>query len=141
MSNEYFDGLSQLSKEDHQSLIWKCCDMNRFEFLSLIVKYSSKNEKIIINGLNWDENDDKNSDKNSTPLLTLLRKDHCSDEWLDLLLFKIANVISTTKVKIIRSTLQKAYEYSIKDKRNENWANLILTYAKKVSVQLHINNK
>ena len=98
-----------------------------FDWLQLLLKYVSKNSLVFVQGLNYyDKFDTPNH-----PLISLLNSSHCDEKWLNFLLFKILEIISFDQVKIDNATLNRAYSICINRYKKQQWADMIVEYAKK----------
>ena len=122
MESPFFYGLSQIDSIDNCKIIGLCCLSDCYEYLSLILKYSYKNELCIINGINFVEL------FGQAPLIQLLESQHCTDEWINLILFEILNKISIKKCKIKNKTLTIAKFICRNKLLNSKWEDLINQY-------------
>ena len=127
MKNEYLQGVGKVKgKNLVPRIINLYISGNHYEPLRLIIKYGQKNKEVLTEGLNYiDENGE-------TPLIVLLKQKHCSNEWLNLLLFSILEAIPEKELKIDEKTLEKAYNMCKYEIKNQEWAQLILKYSKQV---------
>ena len=116
MKLQYFHGLSQLPIQEGDKILYKCVEEDCYNYLSLIFEFPMKNHATIVNGLNFEWR----------PFCKIFLTDHCSDEWLKLLMFNFESV--NIDAKINQTDLQTAYNFCLKDKK-ENWANMIEAYA------------
>lgn len=117
MGSDYFDGLKMNAIKDSKSLIFNLCTKNRFDYMSVIVKYSDKNKDIIINGINY----------KSAPLINLLQAGHCSEEWLNLLFEASENVGARISMQVLQYAVK---EYG-KRYKNEKFKEMVQAYMKK----------
>ena len=99
---------------------------NLHEYLALLLKYGEKNENAIVAGLTFQQ----------SPLIALLNAPHCSEEWLDMLLFQTLDKIPKDKVVIPTNVLQSAIKICEEKKLNEKFGQMIKRYADKTDQKL-----
>ena len=99
MKSEYFDGLSQIGKEDRENILRVLCKYNCHEYLKLILKYIDKNKSVIENGINF-------IDRSKDSCLSIVIKNEECDATMFDLLFE-ASRVSNVKIdaKIIDHAL------------------------------------
>ena len=135
MQSKFYKGLA----DDLQQCIYAACEYDCYAYLDLIIKYGNKNVGAITAGINSqkDVND-------QTPLMVLLKSDHCSAEYLKLLFSFDKNLGNAngnnrndnTKVilnlKLADRTGKTALDY-LKERNNPEWDEIVMQYAKKTN--------
>ena len=116
MKCDHFNGIPNHAMTS--DIIYCCCReiYNSFEYLKLILKYSKKNEEMICAGLDYSSRSySKETFVRYWALDRLLRSRYCNKEWLDVLLFKILDVIPMEKAKFGIKSLKWSLEYCQKN--------------------------
>lgn len=125
MKYDKFNGIKE------EQIIYQCCQYDCFEYLKLILKYSSKNITAIVNGINFFD----------SPLVELVNSNHCSLDWLNVLLFETYNQIvmkhGDSRGVIEKESLKEAY-LICQSKKEKQWSQMILDYATKTNQSLDV---
>ena len=125
LKSKYFDGLSQLAKDIRSQLIYYCILNNSYEYLLIMLRYSSKNKEAILDGINYEMKDETGTDM--TPLSKLVGLNHCNDDWIALMLRGFGSI------KFFECKISKGLNEAIatcKEKEHAKWAELIDQYSK-----------
>ena len=111
-------------------------DKNCFDLFKIMVDNIDKNKLAIVHGLNPQEcyvYNDKHVSEYGVPLLTLTRRKHCNEKWLNLL-FKASQLTNVMiKTKTINDTLKEC--------KNKQWKKLIEDYVKRNNIDLSMNDE
>ena len=130
MSSKYFNGIKR-----KDIILFTCRRHNCIEYLQLISKYREKNVICIKDGLNWCYQHDK-----MTPLLHLVRNEHCNEEYLKTLLslgdkigeYECKVDLMVKDVKNDRTVLKYLERFN----KPKEWIDIIVQYGKKTNQSL-----
>ena len=121
MKLTYFNGINQIKLNDTKKFVYYCVEYNFFDYLSILLKYFNKNNIAIANGINYED----------SPLLLLLKKEHLTEEWLQLLF----NICIQCKVCITDEAYKEAINLCQTNdtlKNNPNYQAIIETSYEKI---------
>ena len=113
LNSQYFNEIKD------ESLIYNCVKYNFFKFASLLLKYRS-DDSGILNGINYNKTKDS-----QTPLFLLLISQHCSKDWINLLLsFENIDINIECNYNGTKCNAKSVV-------KNEEWLNIIVSFEMK----------
>ena len=129
MKSDNFKGLSHVKSSEE--ILYRCTYIGGSdEFLALILKYGDKNEASIADGLRFYK-----KGYGGYAVTTLVSRRHCNEERLKQLLFGFGKFSKNTQID--SDILQEAFDIAKHERKMDNWASIILKYAKDIGVELN----
>ena len=119
MKSNYFSGCQS------KNIIYECCFNDCYYYLALIIESRIKNKVSIVNGINFQD-----SYSFETPLMELVQASHCSNEYLQLLLYRFGKITEFEAIFDLEMRDKKnktALEYCL-ERKNTEWIGLLKGY-------------
>ena len=134
LGSDWFNGMNSFGEHQINFFLNRCASLNCFHLLKLILKHKEKNWIAIRDGM-----------KKNEPLSEILRRNWCSKEWIELLLFQTFDICKKDKVFIHKNMLRYSFDNYCVDKNRikqiewqgqkdnvdrTEYAHLVVKYAK-----------